>query len=341
MRRNTRDRAVLWDRSLPSAGILPETEILEWPEDVLRDYLKSLPEVFYSADEILYEGQTLYVNRRLELTNELSPLFEYSKLYGSGEPGLEFDVHAGDNAWLIKDTQGFRILPPSDRPQFHVEVEAFDLRYINRVGWLDFEVCLTVVPVEISAFTCTQKEKTVVIKWKTESEQANLGFNIYRRKQDESKSVRINDTIINGAGTSASVHSYEYLDESVEMNTTYTYKLEDVSLSGKKHFYPVEIKISVTSAIKDFSLDQNYPNPFNPETIIKYQLPKSCDVVIKIYNTPGQEIKTLINEKRNAGYHKIIWDGKDNSGQIVSTGIYLYQIKAEKYIAIKKMIFLQ
>ena len=91
----------------------------------------------------------------------------------------------------------------------------------------------------------------------------------------------------------------------------------------------------------EFGLGQNYPNPFNPETIINYQLPKSCHVVIKIYNTLGQEIRTLINEKINAGYHHIIWDSKDNSGQKASTGIFIYQIKAQKFIATKKMLLLQ
>ncbi|HEX9974157.1 MAG TPA: FlgD immunoglobulin-like domain containing protein, partial [bacterium] len=85
----------------------------------------------------------------------------------------------------------------------------------------------------------------------------------------------------------------------------------------------------------------NYPNPFNPETIIKFQLPQPCKVALKIYNPLGQEIRTLVDEQRSAGYHEIKWDGKDNSSTKVGTGIYIYQLKADDFVAVKKMIMIQ
>jgi len=92
---------------------------------------------------------------------------------------------------------------------------------------------------------------------------------------------------------------------------------------------------------REFQLSQNHPNPFNPETTIAYQLPISCHVELKIFNTIGQEIRTLFDGERNAGYHQIIWDGKDNLGRKVGTGIYLYQLKSHDFIAVKKMIMIQ
>lgn len=102
-----------------------------------------------------------------------------------------------------------------------------------------------------------------------------------------------------------------------------------------------DVPISSPIATIGYQLMQNYPNPFNPETSISYQIPIWCHVEIKIYNIVGQEIRTLLDEKRDAGYHQIAWNGRDNSGQKVGTGIYIYQLKAEKFIISKKMILLQ
>lgn len=91
----------------------------------------------------------------------------------------------------------------------------------------------------------------------------------------------------------------------------------------------------------NFSLYQNYSNPFNPTTQINFDLPKASNVIIKIYNPLGQKITTLLNAEKQSGYHKVIWDGTDNSKTKVSTGIYIYQMKADNFIAVKKMILMQ
>jgi len=95
-------------------------------------------------------------------------------------------------------------------------------------------------------------------------------------------------------------------------------------------------------AIPDkYALNQNYPNPFNPDTYIKYQLPEDAHVLIKIFNTLGQEIKTLVNQDNKAGYHTIHWDGLDNNGNRVGSGIYIYKMKAGSFICTKKMALLK
>jgi hypothetical protein len=83
-----------------------------------------------------------------------------------------------------------------------------------------------------------------------------------------------------------------------------------------------------TGIPEDFALFQNYPNPFNPETEIRFQLPKAGHVVMKIYNLLGEEIRTLVDEQREAGYHTVRWDGKDKNGKPVASGVYLYQLRA-------------
>ena len=88
----------------------------------------------------------------------------------------------------------------------------------------------------------------------------------------------------------------------------------------------------------DYRLDQNYPNPFNPNTTIQYTIPINRKVSIKVYNITGQLVRTLIdNEMANAGTHKVVWNGKNNFGRTVSTGIYLYSLEWAGMKKVKRM----
>jgi len=90
-----------------------------------------------------------------------------------------------------------------------------------------------------------------------------------------------------------------------------------------------------------FELQQNHPNPFNPETTIRYTLPSSGRVVLKIYNMLGEEIRTLVNEDQSAGYKSVVWDGKNNLGHKVSSGIYVYRLQSDIKHQSKKMLLLK
>lgn len=87
-----------------------------------------------------------------------------------------------------------------------------------------------------------------------------------------------------------------------------------------------------------FVLLPNYPNPFNPETTIKYQLPKTSEVSLLIYNLLGQLVTTLVDEKRPAGYYTVRWNGTDQHGQPVASGVYLYKFKTNEFVQTRKMI---
>ncbi len=90
-----------------------------------------------------------------------------------------------------------------------------------------------------------------------------------------------------------------------------------------------------------FALEQNYPNPFNPETEIRFQLPEASHVVMKIFNTLGNEIRMLANVPYQAGYHRVRWDGKDKNGNPVASSVYFYQLQAGSFSQIKKMSLLR
>ena len=90
-----------------------------------------------------------------------------------------------------------------------------------------------------------------------------------------------------------------------------------------------------------FVLEQNHPNPFNPATVIDYSLPHKADVTLEIYNLLGQKVKTLISDNQPAGSHSVAWDGTDEAGYPVASGIYFYQLKADGYTRSKKMLLLK
>jgi len=87
-----------------------------------------------------------------------------------------------------------------------------------------------------------------------------------------------------------------------------------------------------------YQLEQNYPNPFNPSTVIYYTLPTTADITLVVYNTLGQKVKTLIAGSQIAGQHSVEWDGTDESGAAVSSGVYFYKFTATDYSATRKML---
>jgi len=97
----------------------------------------------------------------------------------------------------------------------------------------------------------------------------------------------------------------------------------------------------ITGIPKAFELFQNYPNPFNPETQIRYDLPVSGHVKLTVYNVLGQKTRILVDEIQDAGYKSVIWDGKDEAGQDVASGIYFYKIEATSFEKTKKMVLLK
>jgi len=91
-----------------------------------------------------------------------------------------------------------------------------------------------------------------------------------------------------------------------------------------------------------FALGQNYPNPFNPSTTIRFDLPKEAPVTMEIYNILGIRVRTLLKgEGVNAGYHQVVWDGRDDYGNVVPSGVYLYHLSAGDFQASKKMTLLK
>jgi hypothetical protein len=109
-------------------------------------------------------------------------------------------------------------------------------------------------------------------------------------------------------------------------------------IGGANNMTSVQSEVFV---INEFNLEQNYPNPFNPTTDIRFSLQEATNVSLRIYNSTGQLIKTLVTSSLDAGYHSFQWDATNNDGQEVAGGVYLYRLNAGSYTDTKKMMLIK
>ena len=223
------------------------------------------------------------------------------------------------------------------------------------------------VPVKMTALTATTTTDDVTLKWRTATETNNLGFNIYRSDTKDGKYIKLNTILLSGAGTDATPHDYLFTDENIVDTRTYYYYIECVDFNGKRDKSPIlqitvgqdsevkvidNSKIIVPSKLKtviiptEFALLQNFPNPFNPDTWLPFKLAKNASVTISIYDTKGQLIRTIALGNRNAGIYTTkdkaaCWNGRDNLGEKVSSGVYYYTLQAGEFKAMKKMVIMK
>lgn len=114
---------------------------------------------------------------------------------------------------------------------------------------------------------------------------------------------------------------------------------ENIVIANSEVTHLLLSRVALTPTV--FAVEQNYPNPFNPMTTIRYALPKTDDVEIRVYNITGQQVKTLVDKPHEAGYYSVVWDGRNDLGSQVSSGTYFYVIKAGKNEAMRKMVLLK
>jgi flagellar hook assembly protein FlgD len=110
----------------------------------------------------------------------------------------------------------------------------------------------------------------------------------------------------------------------------------EVILSSQTGIEDSEIGIAT-----NYQLEQNYPNPFNPSTSIEYYIPSTSDVKVEIYNLLGSKITSLFEGKQSAGSHTLTWNGKDQSGNPVASGIYFYKLSTPNFSETKKMMLMK
>ncbi|MCB0280220.1 MAG: T9SS type A sorting domain-containing protein, partial [Calditrichaeota bacterium] len=96
-----------------------------------------------------------------------------------------------------------------------------------------------------------------------------------------------------------------------------------------------------THSVDRFKLYPNYPNPFNPITTIRYDLDKETQVELDVLNILGQRVKQLVYKRQKANSYQLIWDGRNESGEQLASGVYFYRLKTENQLQIRKMILIK
>jgi hypothetical protein len=186
------------------------------------------------------------------------------------------------------------------------------------------------LPVELLTINAEVMDNNVNLYWITTTESNNKGFEIQKKvSNNEFKNIGYTP----GYGTTTEIKSYSFTDYKVPTGK-HIYRLKQIDFDGS-YEYSREVEVDVTSPM-EFSLDQNYPNPFNPTTTIKYAVPKTVNVDLKVFDILGREVKTLVNETKSAGYYEVQFNANSLAG-----GVYFYRLKAGEYIKTGKMLLLK
>jgi hypothetical protein len=197
------------------------------------------------------------------------------------------------------------------------EVEDYDLP--------DFQLAVT-----LTSFDVIAGDGSVVLQWVTASESANDHFEIIRDGE--------NVAHIPTQGNGPTRHVYRFKDEHLDNGTTYRYQLIAVDVNGNRDEMGILNATPSPGAgtITEYALLQNYPNPFNPRTSIAFDLVENGFVNLTVYNVVGQEAVTLVHEAMNQGRHSVSLDGTS-----LSSGVYLYRLSVNGFVAEKKMLLLK
>jgi len=261
----------------------------------------------------------------------------------AGSPALDAGTPAsqiGTNNIPANDIEGNPRPLPSNAP--NIDMGAYE----------EDETAL--LPVELKTFTASVVENEVELKWNTATEVNNYGFKIQRRSPSQTPSqVEVASEpplwgdwgaigFVKGHGNSNSPKQYSFVDSNPG-NGKVEYRLKQIDNDGSfKYSKTIELSLSVPAK---FALMQNYPNPFNPTTTIKYEIPKSSYVTLKVYDILGNVVKELVNKEQQAGRYSVQLSA---IGSQLSSGVYFYQLKASPsgwqaggYTQTKKMILLK
>ena len=231
--------------------------------------------------------------------------------------------------------------------------------------------------VTMTNFKGLSGDRNDTLRWRTESEQENLGFYIYKRikpsfmdslvarhasaqadtasgdnallclrkkliSTDDTVWKQLNNRIIPGAagGISSGPRNYSLVDYDVNNDIEYEYRLESVDFNDKHDAYPGYADVRPGRILPMiFDLRPNYPNPFRALTMIRYAVPVKTRVDLFVYNLQGRLIRKLVDASRlEPGFYKAVWNGKDDYGRTVASGPYIYRLQSPQFVKSHVMI---
>ena len=187
------------------------------------------------------------------------------------------------------------------------------------------------VPVRFANFAATLRQRAVELRWDVRSDDAQERFTLTRRDAAQAPAIAIASGNLRAAPPT-------YLDASVVPGQTYLYQLVIHTADGTEL---ESSKLSVSVPALRATLAQNVPNPFNPKTIIEYTLGERSTTALHIYDAAGRLVTRLDQGLREAGAHRIEWDGTDGSGHALASGVYYYSLEGVRGLPSKKMLLIR
>lgn len=208
---------------------------------------------------------------------------------------------------------------------------AFDIDG-NLIGLCDLSYDFP-MPVELTSFNSIINGNNVNLTWNTSLEINNSGFAIERAVVNNGTSSEwLNIGSVPGKGNSSTVTNYSYTDRGLNTGS-YNYRLKQIDINGNFEYYNLDNEVIIGAPAK-FNLSQNYPNPFNPETKIDYQLSRSGNMNLSVYDINGRLVSTIFNGFRDAGYYTVTFNASN-----LASGVYYYRIEFENsFDKVNKMI---
>ncbi len=204
---------------------------------------------------------------------------------------------------------------------------------------------LTLCPTPSAVIASEGLGDRIEINWTFSGHSDFAGYNVYRGSWENGQYTKLNSQPISTTSFTDNVvpdsNVYWYYVTATYAGQGWTAESFASNRDSGSLARITGIDDKLAQIPTQFSLSQNYPNPFNPTTTISYGLPKTAKVKIDVFNLMGQKVRTLVNEQQGAGYKTIVWDGNDNSGNSVSSGVYFYRIDAGDYNAVHKMMMLK
>lgn len=267
-------------------------------------------------------------------------LAEVSKNYTTLMPILTTNYRSSSDSWSFYQ-QGYNTLFAIERdfnPYYHSPSDSLsklDIPYACEIikSGLASLLILDQIPSTPTELRAQGITNGIILSWKKNSSLDIQGYNIYRRGSSEENFVQLNlqpcvDTI--WIDTVVTQEEYWYRVSAIDLISL------ESPLSDSVYASPLTTADATAFHPTDFKLQQNYPNPFNSTTTVSFVIHHSSFVSLKMYDGVGNEVATLVNEKRAPGSHEVVW----NAGAMAS-GAYFYQLRTPEFIATKKLLLIR
>jgi len=206
-------------------------------------------------------------------------------------------------------------------------------------GYADEALFSTDTPlgVQINSYFAVFRNGSVVLHWRTQSELNTLGFHVLRAESESGPFHPVGSALIPGQGNASAGKEYIFTDRNVFIGKKYWYQIEEIDATGNRHVVGLLDAVSPDDGYLPpiQTCLSNHPNPFNPFTTIQFQVSKTeteSGVYLSIYGILGRQIRTLIQNIRKPGGYSVIWDGCDENGREMESGLYLCVLESREKV---------